>query len=315
MIAETAEGVLKAEADPIAWLSSSLQTLDLPQPNAGGLSVMTEFWRGYTTLLGAVRISNDQQAIRDVLAGKTGGSTDVRALALHDQTGSLNPQSPLIDAIRMYLTNEQVGGRRAFGKEMLEYFEAPPYGWDPNAVRVGVAAMVRAGSVKVVLNKKVYTNPDDPDLVNALRVSSNFKKAELELEETTIPPETLTEVRLVLINLAKTRKIEETPAALAEAAGTLGDQLLEKVNRVELWARGSGAFLLTKGKGVAALARQSRASGPRIESRTGRACGVHTGRPKCRRLEQTAMRRLALKDSWRRSPVDRGGAVSRAISA
>jgi hypothetical protein len=100
--------------------------------------------------------------------------------------------------------------------------------------------MVRAGSVKVVLNKKVYTNPDDSDLVDALRVSSHFKKAELELEETAIPPETLTEVRLVLINLAKTRKIEETPAALAEAAGTLGDQLLEKVNRVELWARGSG---------------------------------------------------------------------------
>ena len=221
------------------------RTLDLPSSqNAGDglLSVMAEFWpRIYTNFDRVpVRISNDQQAIRDVLAGKTGGSTDVRALALHDQTGSLNPQSPLIDAIRMYLANEQTGGRRTFGKEMLEYFEAPPYGWDPNAVRVGVAAMVRAGSVKVVLNKKVYTNPDDPDLVNALRVSSNFKKAELELEETTIPPETLTEVRLVLINLAKTRRIEETPAALAEAAGTLSDQLLEKVSRVELWARGSG---------------------------------------------------------------------------
>jgi hypothetical protein len=198
----------------------------------------------------------------------------VRALALHDQTGSLNPQSPLIDAIRMYLANEQTGGRRTFGKEMLEYFEAPPYGWDPNAVRVGVAAMVRAGSVKVVLNKKVYTNPDDPDLVNALRVSSNFKRAELELEETTIPPETLTEVRLVLINLAKTRRIEENTAALAEAAGDLGEQLLEKVSRVELWARGSGmplspAFTEGKEAWAALSAMANPCTGPRDRAEPG----------------------------------------------
>ncbi len=212
--------------------------------NAGDglLSVMAGFWpRIYTNFDRVpVRISNDQRAIRDVLAGKASGSADVKALALYDRIGSLNLQSPLIDAIGMYLSNEQTRGRRAFGKEMLEYFEAPPFGWDPNAVRVGVAAMVRAGSVKVILNKKVYTNPDDPDLVNAIRVSSQFKRTELELEETIIPPDTLTEVRLVLINLAKTRRIEETPAALAEAAGTLGDQLLEMVGRVELWASGSG---------------------------------------------------------------------------
>lgn len=219
--------------------------LDLPpSQNAGEglLSVMAEFWPKIYTNFDRmpVRISNDQQAIRDVLAGKTSVSADVKALALYDQTGTLNPQSPLIDAIRMYLANEQTGGRRAFGKEMLDSFEAPPYGWDPNAIRVGVAAMVRVGSVKVVLNKKVYTNPDDQDLQDALRVSSQFKRAELELEETTIPPETLTEVRAVLINLAKTRRIEETPAALGEAAGSLADSLLKKVNRVELWARGSG---------------------------------------------------------------------------
>jgi len=232
--------------------------LDLPSSQNAGevlLSVMAEFWpRIYTNFDRVpVRISNDQQAIRDVLGGKTSVSADVKALALYDRTGTLNPQSPLIDAIRMYLANEQMRGRRAFGKEMLDYFEAPPFGWDPNAVRVGVAAMVRAGSVKVVLNKRVYTNPDDPELVDAIRISSHFKRAELELEETTIPPETLTGVRTVLITLAKTRKIEETPAALGEAAGSLADSLLERVNRVELWARGSGMPLspaFTEGKAV-----------------------------------------------------------------
>ena len=78
--------------------------------------------------------------------------------------------------------------------ELLKEFGAPPYGWDGNAVRVGVAALVRAAIVKVVVNKKPYTNPADPDLVDALRVSRNFDKADLVLEETEVDPDALADV-------------------------------------------------------------------------------------------------------------------------
>ena len=51
---------------------------------------------------------------------------------------------------------------------------------------MGIAALVRAGMVKVLINKKPYTNPQDTELVNALRVSRNFDKVELVLEETDV---------------------------------------------------------------------------------------------------------------------------------
>jgi hypothetical protein len=187
-----------------------------------------------------VRITNDQKAITDVLTGAVSLSTEVRDLKLYDKAGKVDPHSPLLDAVRITLATQQNAGRRTLGQDLLETLTAPPYGWDPNAVRVGVAALVRAAAVKVLINKKPYTNPGDRDLVDALRVSRHFDRAELVLEETDLAPEILTETRAFLIHLAKRRNIDETPAALSDVAGDLAAAILAKANAVELWAAGSG---------------------------------------------------------------------------
>jgi hypothetical protein len=138
------------------------------------------------------------------------------------------------------LATHQKEGRRVTGKDLLETFVGPPYGWDPNAVRVGVAALVRAAAVKVVIGKKEYTNPSDRELGDNLRVSTKFNKVELVLEEMDLDHNVLSETRTFLIKLAKTRRIDETPAALADAAGKLCDGILDKANNVHLWAGGAG---------------------------------------------------------------------------
>jgi len=229
----------------------SSRDLDLPSGQNASDALLSEMVKFYPRIYThfdrlTVRIQDDQRAIRDVLAGKTIASTDVKALMLYDASGAINAQSPVIDGIKMYLASEQNEGRRVQGRDLLKQFEDPPFGWDPNAIRVGVAALVRAGSIKVSINKKTYTNPDDRDLVDAIRVSSQFKKTELELEETTIPLETLEKVRTFLIHLMKSRKIDETPAAIGEASGGLAESLLNQVKTVELWARGSGMPLSAK---------------------------------------------------------------------
>jgi len=187
-----------------------------------------------------VRIVNDQRAIQEVLAGAAKPSKDVLDLKLYDQSGKIDPNCPLLDAIRIHLATAQSSGRRVLGKELLDTFSAPPYGWDPNAVRVGVAALVRTGAVKIVINKKTYTNPADRDLVDALRVSRNFDRTELVLEVAEVDPDILTETRSFLMTLAKRRGIDETPAALSEVAGNLADTALAKAATVKLWAGAAG---------------------------------------------------------------------------
>ncbi len=187
-----------------------------------------------------VRIAQEQRAILDVLNGEKNLAADVKALRLFDKGGGLDPHSPVIDAVRIFLSSRQSKKERTLGKDLLDEFSAPPYGWDRNAVRVGVAACVRAGTVKVLIGKRPHTNPADPALQKALRDSREFDRVELVLEDADIEPDALEEVRAALMKLTGKRKIDETPAALHEAMETLGREKLDKAEKVRDWADAVG---------------------------------------------------------------------------
>lgn len=188
----------------------------------------------------SVRIAQEQHAILDVLKGEKNLATDVRALGLFDKGGALNPHSPLIDAVRIFLSSRQSKNQRTLGKDLLDEFSAPPYGWDRNAVRVGVAACVRAGSVKVLIGKMPHTNPADPALQKGLRDSREFERVELILEDAEIEADALEEVRALLMTLTGKRKLDETPAALHEAMDIFGKEELAKAEKVRDWADAVG---------------------------------------------------------------------------
>jgi hypothetical protein len=217
----------------------------IPKPGQSASQALQEalaaFW---PTLYGRyaklpVTIVREQQAILDVLNGKN-SSTDVQKLNLFDSAGQVDLNAPLIDALRVYLSTRQSQNIRTTGKEVIEEFTRPPYGWDPGAIRVGAAAMVRAGSVKVLINKRPFTNPADKQLQDAIRTSPEFNKVELVLEETDINPDVLVAVRKLLISLTRQRKIDETPAALAEVAGQLAANLLAQVAILNHWQMTAG---------------------------------------------------------------------------
>lgn len=187
-----------------------------------------------------VRIINEQKAILDVLAGETNTTKDLAALKLYDKAGKIDMHSPLVDAIRIYLATEQAKRQKKIcGNDVLQNFCGIGYGWDSNAVRVGVAALVRAGGLKIIIGQKDYSNPADPDLIDGLRVARKFDKVELVLEETEVSPDVLTETRKFVMKLAKKRGIDETPAAISEAAESLANAILAKATDVRLWAGGS----------------------------------------------------------------------------
>jgi hypothetical protein len=184
-----------------------------------------------------VQIINEQRAVLDLLKGVKALSNDVEQLKLFDKAGQIDLNAPVLDAIRIFLSTRQSRNERSLGRDLLTEFSRPPYGWDPNAIRVGVAALVRAGSVRVVIDKKPYSNPADTQLQNALRIGRDFDKVELLLEDTDIDPEILVSVRKQLIALTGNRKIDETPAALATAFEEFATDLQQKAQRAQLYAK------------------------------------------------------------------------------
>lgn len=183
-----------------------------------------------------VRVVNEQRAILDVLGGGKNLSSDVQGLKLFDAAGQIDLHSPLLDSLRTFLATRQDRKERTLGKDLIGEFIQPPYGWDAGAVRVGVAALVRAGVMRVMINKKPYTNPADPELQDQLRVSRNFDKVELVLEDVELDPEVLVEVRKILLRLTGQRKLDETPAALSEVMGTFAGDLLNQAADAARWA-------------------------------------------------------------------------------
>jgi hypothetical protein len=188
----------------------------------------------------SVRIAQEQKAILDVLVGEKNLASDVKDLRLFDKSGTLDPHSPLLDGIRLFLASRQSKKERTLGKNLLDEFGAPPYGWDRNAVRVGVAACVRAGTIKVLIGKMPHTNPADSTLQKALRDSREFEKVELVLEDSEVSPEVLEETRALLMKLTGKRKIDETPAALHEMMEAFGREKLARAEKVIDWAEPAG---------------------------------------------------------------------------
>lgn len=186
------------------------------------------------------RITNEQRAILDVLKGAKDLTSDVRELKIFDKAGQLDPHSPLLEAIRVYLATRQNRKERTLGNDLVNEFTKPPCGWDPNALRVGVAALVRSGAIKVLINKRPFTNAADSELQDALRVGRSFDKVELVIEETEVQADVLTEVRALVIKLVSNRKIDETPAAIADKVGPFCEEVLDQAGRVALWAEPAG---------------------------------------------------------------------------
>ncbi len=216
---------------------------DQSKPSKAMRTSMADYWpRLYPKFDKVpVRITSDQRAIKDVLSGEaTSATQDVKSLKLFDKNGKVDLYCALLDGIKMYLSTEQRERRRVLGSMLIGKLSGIGYGWDPIAIRVGVAALVRAGIVKVIVGQKEYVNAGDPDLVKTLLNSNAFNKSELVLEDTAIDPATLTSVRKFIIKLARKRRIDETPAAIAEAAEALGTIMLAQADEVENWASGSG---------------------------------------------------------------------------
>jgi hypothetical protein len=193
-----------------------------------------------------VRIANEQKAILDVLKGEKNLSADVQNLKMHDNAGQLDPQCQLVDTLKIFLATRQSKKERSLGKDILEEFTKPPYGWDAGAIRVGVAALVRAGIVKIVISKKVYTNPLDSELQDAMRVGKSFNGVELVLEDIELDPDLLTEVRKLLIRLTGNKKIDETPSAISTAMESFGKDLTSRASQASVWAEAAGLPLATE---------------------------------------------------------------------
>ena len=182
------------------------------------------------------RVQKEQNLIVDILKGDHTLTGDMKGIKIYDKAGGIDKQSPLLFEIRAFMDSKRSIKERVLGNDLIEKFSRPPYGWHQGAIRAGVAALVRSGDMKVIIEKKPFTNPADSQLQNALKNSRDFNKVQLEMEESETNKDMLVDARKVLIALIGKRNIPEIPQGLSDAMKEFAGIQVKLSNDTVRWA-------------------------------------------------------------------------------
>lgn len=91
--------------------------------------------------------------------------------------GSIREDSPLLSKILEELKRREASHEPSRGADLSEHFERPPYGWDDRVVRLGLACLLRNGSVEVQTSAGTLRSASDPSAARALTNRPTFKDA------------------------------------------------------------------------------------------------------------------------------------------
>ena len=180
------------------------------------------------------RIGNEETAVKAALAGNTTNS-DLQALGVYRADGTLNDAHPLLNTIRSRLPIDDQYQQFVQADALPTEIERPPYGWDPNGAKVALALLLRASSCRLIDTSKTLTDPNDPDVVQALTKETKFKNLRVQGVKSELGVAELQQIRGYIETLFQTK-----PALVAATLNTvLGDKLNEtakKAQEVQQWA-------------------------------------------------------------------------------
>jgi len=135
------------------------------------------------------RITNEETAVKAALNGNT-TNTDLRNLGVYKSDGTLNESHPLLSTLRGSLPQVSDDQGAIPADQVRSRFERPPFGWDGNCIKVGLALLLRASACRLIVNGRSITDPNAPEALQYLTKEQSFKtlrvqgiRTELELPQ------------------------------------------------------------------------------------------------------------------------------------
>ncbi|MBI3988924.1 MAG: hypothetical protein HY347_04840 [candidate division NC10 bacterium] len=138
--------------------------------------------------LAAVKIERDEH-IGTILPWQGGQLPAIYAdLRLVDNQNRIRIEAPVTARILEALRHRaQRPPEDRTGKALTDHFEAPPFGWDPRIVRLGLAVLFKNGSIAVHLDGQDYDSPANPASHRAITDTRAFTRARFELAQEVSP--------------------------------------------------------------------------------------------------------------------------------
>ncbi len=186
------------------------------------------------------RVANEDVAVKAALNGSF-TNMDIQLLNVLKGDGTVNESSPLLSTLRGLLPLESNGLAPRDAAELRQTFENPPYGWDGNAIKVGLALLLRAGLCKLIIEGKPVADPQDPNAFLSLSKDQRFKQLRVYAVRTDLDTQVLIIARGFFETLFPAAK--SPPLVAATFNNALGDELAKLSTRsvvLQQWATAAG---------------------------------------------------------------------------
>ena len=182
------------------------------------------------------RIMNEETAVKAALGGNT-TNTDLQNLGVYKNDGTLNGSHMLISTLRVSLPQASDDQGAIPADQLRSKFERPPYGWDGNCIKVGLALLLRASACRLIVTGRTITDPNSPEALQYLTKEQSFKTLRVQGIRTDLDIQQLQEIRGYMQTIFNfSIKPALVPATLNNI---LGEQLMElagKAQNIKNWA-------------------------------------------------------------------------------
>jgi len=168
------------------------------------------------------RISNEQTAVRAALSHNT-SNADLRELGVYRADGDLNQGHALLAALRSQLPLADQDQQSINAGDLRKQFESPPFGWDGNCVKVGLALLLRESECRFIEEGSYINDPGSAEAERILTNDARFRNVRVQAVRSQLTPPELRDIRDTM------RRMFNISNSVAIVAPTLNAVLNEKL--------------------------------------------------------------------------------------
>ncbi len=190
------------------------------------------------------RLANDETAVKAALYEVT-TNDDLQKLGVYTPDGTLNESCALLSTLKGKLPQKENDQGTVNADMLRSDLEKPPFGWDGQVVKVGLALLLRASACRLIIDGKPFTDPRSPEVLQYLTKDLYFKRLRVQGVRSELKGPELLAIRGYIQTIFNVTRL---PAV----ASTLNDELgkhLEEVQRNEQnlheWAKSASCPLPT----------------------------------------------------------------------
>lgn len=165
----------------VFFRGSSYPLMDGTSPNNAVRNTLSHLLPEIYSRFGELphRVVNEDVAVRAALR-ETTSNDDLQKLGVYTNEGLLNESCALLSTLKGKLPQAENDQGIINADTLRSDLEKPPFGWDGNAVKVGLALLLRAAHCRLLFDNKPWTDPRSPEVEQYLTKDLYFKRLRVQ---------------------------------------------------------------------------------------------------------------------------------------